>query len=149
MSELRMALGNSAAPHEFTACDKTYKVKLVDGEMKTAYAMRCYGHAKIAVKDMRDMLDTNEYLALVRELKDAYEVGEFDFGGKRANQALKSPRGATILLSLILGVPEPEAQQAFLANPVEAAEVLEHVLRESFPHVQVTEVKKNDSELTL
>ncbi len=133
MSELSKALGNESPGHKFECNGKTYHVKLIDQSVKVGYEKVMYKYAKDAVTSLRHDMDSDQYVAMLTGLTEAYEAGDFSMEGKRGIKAITSPRGSILLLSLLLGVNETEVISVATQKQDELAVLLQTVIKESFP----------------
>jgi hypothetical protein len=143
MSELSKALGNSGAAHEVECNGKVYRVKLIDQGVKVAFEKKLYQHAKDAVVALRKDLDSDQFVEMLSKLTTAYEQGEFAMESARCRKIMKTPKGSMILMSLLLGCDEHEALLVMSQKPQEFKQVLDVVIKESFPGAKV-EVKNSD-----
>lgn len=144
ISELSKALGNAAAPFDIESNGKTYHVKLVDQAVKVAFEKKLYQHAKDAVTGLRADLSSDEYIGMLTQLTQAYEAGEFAMEGTRGIKAIRSPKGALILMSLLLGVDEIETMNLAADRRDELAQALDAVIKESFPGAKIGEKPENN-----
>jgi hypothetical protein len=133
MSELSRALGDHGPRHEIACNGKTYKVGLVTQAVKVGYEKKLYQHAKDAVTALRHDLDGDQYVGMLTRLTDAYEAGEFAMEGTRGLKALKSPKGAMVLLGLLIGCDEIETLNLASQKKEEVAAALNLAISESFP----------------
>lgn len=95
-----------------------------------------YQTAREAVTGLRHDLDSDQYVAMLKELCLAYEAGDFAFEGKRGSKALGTSKGGIILLSLLAKCNEHEALNLLVENPVEVRALLESSIQDSFPGVK-------------
>lgn len=124
-----------ATPHVFEHRGKTYKVALVDQNVKAAYENYLYARAKEALKQSRDMYTGREYMQAVGRLNNDFIAGKYAFLSKRGAGSLKTPQGVCKLMSLLFDVDEQEMWLLIGERSEDVTSLLDVIMAESFPGV--------------
>lgn len=155
MSELSTALGGSAPKHFITGPDGTrYPIGLVTQNVKVAYEKELFRQARETLAKMRELYDRDAYNDRLDALVRKNDDGHFSLGGEFSQAAMSRPRGAIMLLALLMGttVPKPngeidiipfpewELMKLVAAAPHEIDTLLKVVMRESFPNIPESEL---------
>lgn len=155
MSELSSALGGSAPRHFLTGPDgKKYAIGLVTQNIKIAYEKELFRQARETLASMRPLYDREAYNDRLDALVKKNDDGHFSLGGEFSKAAMGRPRGAIMLLSLLMGTtvskpngeiditpfPEWELMKLVAAAPDEVDTILKVVIRESFPNIPESEL---------
>lgn len=127
------ALGGSGAKIEWTdAKGKVYEVSLLTLEKQSAYERWLEREAIKAIKNVRDLLDKEEYeVALIKNLEDI-SSGRYVFGGEDAQNSLTSFKGMCAMISILFGISSEDAITLVKEN-LDLPKVIENIILRSFP----------------
>lgn len=149
MSALGEAYGNHAAPHEFKLRDsegvvtKTYTLRLIDDEVKSALEKRIFERARDILFSLRTGMTEEMYERRLNKLADDYMEGFFSpFTSEEGQKYLKSNQGALQLMALIFQCSEAEVASlgGETQNHTEIQALIRIVLQESFRGIDMKKV---------
>ena len=134
MSELNKAL---AAPHIYKFKDKEYKVSLVTNRVKAEFEKRMMHKAVQAARDMKTILEPDEYEMMLKKINDDYIAGRYAFESKFSVGAMQNPKGGFLTLcSVLFNTNEEEMYSIILEDTLEVRALIDTIITESFPDVK-------------
>jgi len=125
--------------HEFCHKGKTYRVRLIDQEVKDIFEKKMFAHAKECAKNIKDLMTEGEYAEHVHRIREDYMDGKFSLETERGVEFIKNRKGAVLLVSLLFGVTEHEALNLMVERHADVAELLKVVFKESYPVMESEE----------
>jgi hypothetical protein len=84
------------------------------------------------IKELKDILDKEDYSVQITEAINSIKNGDFVFGGKRSSEILRTLWGISAMLSILAGITINEAGVLINEND-EISQLIEMVVERSFP----------------
>jgi len=126
-------LGSSGAKIEWVdAKGKTYQVSLLTLEKQSAYERWLEREAVKSVKNVRDLLDQDEYNSALDRCLGEISSGKYIFGGDVAQESLGTFRGMVAMIAILFGISNEEALELTKENK-DLPKIIENVITRSFP----------------
>lgn len=127
------SLGQSGGAIEWV-CSKgdKYKVSLLTLERQSKFERILERKAIESVRELKDLIDKEEYSYSIKECLKSISNGDYCFGGDKCSASLKTFWGITNLLALLVGVDPDKASQLIQENE-EISDLIETVVKRSFP----------------
>lgn len=129
MGALNEILGGS---HDFTHRGKTYKVGLINQEVKNALEKQLFSQARDAARELRDCMSREEYRDHLANLNKDYIEGEFAFESRRCRKYIRTVPGMLALTAMLWGCPRDEMFLIMKERREEVTALLEVIFKESF-----------------
>lgn len=133
INTLSDSLGQSGGAIEWV-CSKgnKYKISLLTLEKQSELERAFEKRSIEKIKELKDILDKEEYSAQIAEAINSIKNGDFVFGGKRSSEMLRTLWGISTMLSVLAGITINEAGVIINENE-EISQLIEMVVERSFP----------------
>ena len=139
MGVVSEVLGNHGAAHTIDWNGKTYRLRLIDQVVKSAFEKARLAKAKEALATLKDVLTPEEYNARLDAKIKQYEAGEMEIFSEEGMAFIKTMPGMRLLLSLMIDCEANELMGLLLARKEELIPLISLILRESFPGIEMTQ----------
>lgn len=133
INTLSDSIGQSGGAIEWV-CSKgnKYKISLLTLEKQSELERAFEKKSLEKIKELKDVLDKEEYSEQINEAIASIKNGDFVFGGKRSSEMLRTLWGISAMISILLGISINEASVLISENS-EISQLIEMVVERSFP----------------
>jgi hypothetical protein len=133
INTLSDSIGQSGGAIEWV-CSKgnKYKISLLTLEKQSELERAFEKRSIEKIKELKDILDKEDYSVQITEAINSIKNGDFVFGGKRSSEILRTLWGISAMLSILAGITINEAGVLINEND-EISQLIEMVVERSFP----------------
>jgi hypothetical protein len=129
------ALGNSGPPHTIEHAGRTFRVRLIDLSVQTAFSRALLARARDVARELRELMTPDEFSAHLMALNADYVRGGYGLISPRGLEVISKPEGMLLLAGLIFDAGPFDLAGLFKARPEECTALVNLVVRESFPGI--------------
>ncbi len=133
MSELSRALGANAAPQEFKAGDRIYKIHPISNKLLVEFENRNFGRACEELMVAKPFMTQEHYERKFDQLLEMKKDGDYALGDVTEEKFKKNPKLGILLAALIFGCSEDDALDLVKNYPSEVKGYIKLMQKESFP----------------